>query len=182
MRYRSIGLQAMLAASILALMVLAFSCARPRVAFSVSISSDSSQAIDRANVGFARAIAAVREAEASGANEDQLRVLVEKLNSAVWMIDRAESLLLQGDVEAAATQADRSIEVSKGIALEAVRLRDEASLRAYYGKVFAFGMVPVASLLVTVGTHYGWKWWRRREVDKTMRMEIRGVKEPEEET
>jgi len=179
---RSIRLWAMLAAVMLALMVTTFSCTRPRVVFSFSTLSESSQAIDTANVEFARALAAAREAEAAGADEDQLLVLIEKLNLAVWMIDRAESLLLQGDTVAAAAQADRSIEASKGIVLEAVRLRNEASLRTYYGKVFAFGMVPVASLLVTVGTHYGWKWWRRREIDRTMRMEIKGVREPMEET
>lgn len=182
MQDRSIGLRAMLVAFTLALMVLAFSCARPRVAFSVSTLSGSSQAIDRANVEFARAIAAVREAEAAGANDDELGVLAEKLDLIVWMIDRAERLLLQGNIEGAAAQADRSIEFSRGVVLQAGQLRDKASLRTYYGKVLTFGMVPVASLLVTVGTHYGWKRWRRREIDRTMQMEIKGVKEPEEET
>jgi len=139
-----------------------------------------SQAIDRANVEFARALAAVREAEAAGADENQLRVLIEKLNAVVWMIDRAESLLFQGDVQGATAQAEKSIEASREIVSQAAKLRDEASLRTYYGKALTFGMVPVASLLVMAGAHYGWKRWLRREVDRTMRMEIKGVKEPEE--
>jgi len=176
------GFRAILVVVTLGLVVLAFSSARPRVGFSSSTLDGSPQAIDRANVELAKAIAAVREAEAAGADGNQLGALVERLNTVVWMIDRAESILLQGDVQGATAQAERSVEASKEIALQAAKLRDEASLRTYYGKVFTFGMVPVASLLVTVGAHYGWKWWRRREIDRTMRMEIKGVKEPEEET
>lgn len=161
---------------IMVLGALAVSCTIP----SASTFGGSSEATDRANVEFARAIAAVREAEGAGAQEDQLRVLIEKLNSAVWMIDRAERLLLQGDIIEAAAQADRSVEISKGVAMEAVKLRDEASQRTYYGKTLTFGMVPVASLLVTVGSYFGWKWWRRREIDRMMRMEIKGLKESEE--
>lgn len=174
--------RAILVVVTLGLVALAFSSAIPRVGFSSSTLNGDSQAIDRANVEFAKAIAAVREAEAAGAEGNQLGALVERLNTVVWMIDRAESLLLQGDVQEAAAQAERSVEVSKEIVSQAAKLRDEASQRAFYGKVFAFGMTPVASLLVTVGGHYGWKRWRRREIDRTMRMEIKGVKEPEEES
>jgi len=171
----------MLVAVMLALTVLAFSCTRPRGAFSFSTLSGSSQAIDTANVEFARAIAAVRAAEAAGADENQLSAFVERLNTVVWMIDRAESLLLQGDVQGATAQAERGIEASKEIVSQAAELRDEASLRTYYGKVYTFGMVPVVSLFVTVGAHCGWEWWRRREIGRMMRMEIRGVKESEDE-
>jgi len=159
--------------------ILAFSHATPSVEFSAP--PGSSQAVDRASSEFAKAIAAVREAEAAGADENQLSALVERLNAVVWMIDRAESLLLQGDVQAATAQAERGIEASREIVSQAAKLRDEASLRTYYGKIFTFGMVPVVSLLVTVGAHYGWKWWRRREINRMMKMEIRGVKEPQEE-
>jgi len=147
-----------------------------------SPASAGSDAVGRANLEFARAVAAVREAEVAGADEDQLRVLVEQLNSIVWMIERAEHLLLQGDVEGASAQAERSVEASKGVVLQAEQLREVASERTYFGKVFTFALVPVASLLVTVGAHYGWRWWRRREIDRMMRMEIREVKEPKEET
>jgi len=159
--------------------ILAFSHATPSVEFSAP--PGSFQAVDKASSEFAKAIAAVREAEAAGADENQLSALVERLNTVVWMIDRAESLLLQGDVQGAAAQAERGIEASREIVSQAAKLRDEASLRTYYGKVLTFGMVPVASLLVTVGAHHGWKWWRRREVGRMMRMEIKAVKEPQEE-
>jgi hypothetical protein len=54
-------------------------------------------------------------------------------------------------------------------------------VRTYYGKILTFGMAPIAAFLVTIAAHYGWKWWRKREVDRIMRMEIKKVKEPEEE-
>ena len=181
MQAESIRFRAILVAIVLGLMIRAFSGASPRVSLSSSTLDGSSQAIDTANVEFAKAIAAVREAEAAGAGEDQLGALVERLNTVALMIDRAASLLFQGDIQGATAQAERSIEASREIVSQAAKLRDEASLRTYYGRVFTFGMVQVASLLVTAGAHFGWKWWRRREIDRTMRMEIRGVKEPREE-
>jgi len=175
------GLGLTLLAVVAMLGLLSFSFATPSGGYSASTFGGSSQAIDRADMEFKRAIMAVREAEAAGADEDRLRILVEKLNSALWMIDRAEILLLQGDVVGASAQAERSIEISREIVSDAVKLRDESVQSAYYGRVFTFGLVPVASLLVTAGAHFGWKWWRRREIDRTMRMEIRGLKERKEE-
>jgi len=147
----------------------------------VSTLSGSSQAIDKADAEFKRALMAVREAEAAGADKERIAILVERLNNVVGIIDRAERLLLQGNATEADAIADQTVDISKRIVSEAIELRDEASLRTYYDKIFTFSMAPVASLLVTVGAHYGWKWWRRREVDRLMRMEIKKVKEPEEE-
>jgi len=162
--------------------IVAFSYATPGVGLPASVLGGGNEAVDEANVEFRRALMAVREAEAAGADEVRLRILVEKLNWALRMIDRAEGLLLRGNIEGAAAEAEQSMEVSRGIVSDALRLRDESSLRTYHGKVFTFAMVPVASLLVTVGAHYGWKWWRRREIDRMMRMEISGLRESEEET
>ena len=162
--------------------LMAFFCAMPGLGLYASALGRGTEAIDEANVEFRRAIIAVREAEAVGASEDRLRILVEKLNSALWMIDRADGLLLQGDVAGASAQAERGIEISRKIVSDAVKLRDESIQSTHYGRIFTFGLVPVASLLVTAGAHFGWKWWRRREIDRTMRMEIRGAKEPEEES
>jgi len=177
LKARLTALSIMLPVVVTALLAVAFSYTS-----STSTSYGSPEGTDRANVEFRAAILAVREAETAGADEGQLRILTEQLNSVLWMIERAERLALQGDLEGAAVQADRSVEVSKGVVLEASRVRDGASLRTYYGKVLTFGMVPVASLLVTAITHFGWKWRRRHELDRLMRMEIKGVKEPEEET
>jgi len=143
--------------------------------------SESSQAIDRANSEFKAALTAVREAEAAGADSSKIAVLVERLNMVLGRIDEAESLLIKKNVTEANGIAEGTIDVSKRIVSEAIELRNEASLKTYYDKIFTFSMAPVASLLVTVGAHYGWKLWRRYEVDRMMRMEIKKVKEPEEE-
>jgi len=143
--------------------------------------SGSSQAIDNANAEFKAALKAVREAEAAGADEEIIATLVERLNSVLGMMDEAEHLLVQGNSTEADAIAERTIDISKRVASEAIELRDEASIRTWYDKIFTFSMAPVASLIVTVGTHYGWRWWRKHEVDRTMRMEIRRIKEPEEE-
>jgi hypothetical protein len=146
-----------------------------------SVLSESSQAIERANSEFKAALTAVKEAEAAGADSSKIAVLVERLNMVLGRIDEAESLLIKENVTEANGIAEGTIDVSKRIALEAIELRNEASLKTYYDKIFTLSMAPVASLLVTFGAHYGWKFWRRREIDRMMRMEIKKVKEPEEE-
>jgi len=170
-----------LLALIAMLVALASLCGTQNVDSHALASSGVSQAINGANAEFKGALKAVREAEAAGADKQRIATLVEQLNSVLRMIDEAESLLLQGNVTEADAMAERTIEISKRIGSDAVELRDEASLITFYDKIFTFGMAPVASLLVTVGTHYGWKWWRRREVERLMRMKIKKVKEPEEE-
>ena len=160
---------------------LASLCATRDAGSHTSALSGSSQAIERADAEFKRALMAVREAEAAGADRERIAVLVSRLNFVLGGIDEAEHLLLQGNITDADSIAQQAIDDSKGIALEAIELYDEASLETYYEKIFTFGMAPVASLLVTVGAHYGWKFWRRYEVDRVMRMEIKKVKEPEEE-
>jgi len=143
--------------------------------------SGNSQAIDEAETEFKTALMSVRDAEAAGADKGRIAVLVERLNMVVGSIDEAERLHLQGNITEADAMARQTIDISKRVVLEAVELRDEASMRTYREKIFAFGMAPVASLLLTVGAHHGWKMWRRREVDRIMRMEIKKIKEPEEE-
>ena len=175
----------MLGIILLALMAmlggLASLCATGDAGSHILALSRSSQAIDRASAEFEGALKAVREAEAAGADEERVAVLVERLNLVLRKIDEAERLLHQGKTGEADAMAERAIDTSKRIVSEAVQLRDEASLRTFYDKIFTFAMAPVASLLVTIGVHYGWKWWRRYEVDRVMRMEIKKVKEPEEE-
>lgn len=137
--------------------------------------------LDKAQVEFKRAIVAVREAEAAGADQGRLKDLVDQLNLALSMIDRAQERTVQGDSNGATVQLEQSIQLSTKLISDAARLRDESAQRTYYGRIFTFAMVPVASLLVTVAAHYGWIWWCRQEVDRMMRMEIRTHLEPEEE-
>ena len=135
---------------------------------------------DEALRELGKALAAVREAEAAGAEEPALRRLVERLNVAVSLIDRAENLQLQGDVEGARVQAEQCIQASREIVSQAMQLRDEASQRAYYGRLLTFVLVPVASMLLTVAIHYSWKRWSKHEKDRMMGMVISRVNEPKE--
>ena len=160
---------------------LALTSGTSNTALHATTSSEISQAMDKADAEFKRAFLAVREADAAGADKEKMAILVERLNSVLGMIDEAERLRVEGEIEEASAMAGRTIDISKGIVSEAIELRDEASRGTYYGKAFAFGMAPVASLIVTVGSICGWKWWRRYQIDRIMRMEIKRIKEPEEE-
>lgn len=141
---------------------------------------DADDGFDVARKEFGKAVLAVREAEASGAEPTQLRLLVEKLNLIVGMIGRAEQLVGRGEAEEAAVQLRQSVEFSREVVGKAVVLREEGTRSTHYGRMLSFGMVPVASLLVTVMCYFSWRWLRRREVERIMRSEIRegrGVRE-----
>jgi len=160
---------------------LAFLYAFPVVCSYASTLGQGSLKTDEAMKEFGKALVVVREAEAAGAEERTLRRLVEQLNVAVSLIDRAENLQLQGDVDGATAQAERSIQTSRETASQALQLRDEASQRAYYGRLLTFAMAPIASTLLTIAVHYSWKRWRRSERDRMMGMVIKRINEPKEE-
>jgi hypothetical protein len=147
----------------------------------VSVLQGRTEDLSRAQLELGRAIVAVREAEAAGADQGRVKNLVDQLNLALSMIDTGQQLLSAGDIAGAALQAQRSIELTTKLGSDAGRLRDESAQKTYYGRIFTFAMVPVASLLLTVVAHYGWIWWGRREVERLMRMEIKSHMAPDEE-
>ncbi len=81
-------------------------------------------AIERAHLEFRRALTEVKRAETSNVNQSQLARMVEQLNLVLWMIDRSERLTRQGDLEGSVSQAERSIEVSRTIMSDAVKIID----------------------------------------------------------
>lgn len=135
--------------------------------------SDTLREIQNAEQRFREAFAAVREAEAAGAEENQIAVLTERLNTALNLIEQAKQGYAQGNstnTDEAATQATYLCSQLKG---EANQLRDAALTNSRYTKILLFSMVPVAALIVTLCVHYGLKWWRRSEVERVMKMEIK---------
>jgi len=104
---------------------------------------------------FKDTFAMVREAEAAGADSAQIKDFVDRLNLALNLTDETEATTILDQIKAEASQ-----------------LRDTASLRSFYNKIFVFAMVPVAALIVTVVVHYGLKW-RQSKVEQIMNMRIR---------
>lgn len=141
---------------------------------------DVGDVFDVAREEFKKAVWAVKEAEAAGAGQGPLGVLVERLNLVVWMIERSEQLVGQREVEQATAQLRRSVEISGEVVSKATQLREEGERSTYYGKLISFGVIPVASLLVTATSHFSLRWLRRREVERIMRMEISESKETQE--
>lgn len=104
---------------------------------------------------FKDAFAIVREAEAAGAESAQIKDFVDRLNLALNLTDETEATAILDQIKAEASQ-----------------LRDTASLRSFYNKVFVFAMVPIAALIVTVCVHYALKR-RQSKVEQIMNMKIR---------
>jgi len=108
---------------------------------------------------FKETFAVVHEAEAAGPESSQIKDLVNRLNLALNLTDEAE--------------AGAILDQIKG---EASQLRDAASLRSYYNKVFVFAMVPVAALIVTVCVHYALRR-HQSKVERMMNLKIREKRE-----
>jgi len=104
---------------------------------------------------FKDTFAMVRETEAAGVDSAQIKDLVDKLNLALNQTDETEATTILDQIKAEASQ-----------------LRDTASLRTFYNKIFVFAMVPVAALIATVCIHYVVKR-RQNKVEQIMKMKIR---------
>jgi len=111
--------------------------------------------VNVADQKFKDTFAMVREAEAAGADSEQIKDFVDRLNLALNLTNEAEATAILDQIKT-----------------EAFQLRDTASLQLFYNKVFVFAMVPVAALIVTVIVHYGLKW-RQSKVEQIMNMKIR---------
>jgi len=108
---------------------------------------------------FKDTFAVVLEAEAAGAESTQIKDFVDRLNLALNLTDEAETSAILDQIKAEASQ-----------------LRDIASLRSYYNKIFVLAMVPVAALIVTLCVHYALKR-RQSKVEQIMNMKIREKRE-----
>ena len=108
------------------------------------------------------AFIAVKDAEMAGAKEEVVE-LVHKLNEALLLIERAKK-------EDGTTLASSSIEVSESIISKAKELEILASERFFKLKMVLMASVPTASVLVAFSLNYLYKWWRRREIERILRM------------
>ena len=121
--------------------------------------------MDKASLEFRKAFGAVKEAETSGVQNDQLVKLVEQLNLVLWMIDRSERLSRQGDLGGAAAQAERSIDVSRSIVLDAVKMRHDALNGIDLELVRAAAIGVSALLLMVIALRLGHRMLRERAIE-----------------
>ena len=129
--------------------------------------------IQNAEQKFKEAFTAIREAEAAGAKENQIAALVERLNMALNLIEQAKRDYAQGNSTNTNETAAQAAYISNQLKDEATQLRDAALTSSLYTKILIFSLVPVAALIVTLCVHYGLKRWRRSEVERVMKMEMR---------
>ena len=123
---------------------------------------------------------AIYEADIAGAEEVKLRDLSSKLNGALNMTREAQDLERQGRSAEASNLLGRATVACDETIAQARLLREEASRQSFYNRVIAFALAPTLALLTTVGLHFGYRWWRRREIEQIFRMEIR-LKEKSQE-
>lgn len=146
---------------------LAFASTAPILA--TSKQSNALKEIQNTEQQFKEAFRAIREAEAAGTEQNQITVLIERLNSALNLIEQAK----RGNSTNMDETVAQAVNICSQLKDEADQLRDAALTSSYYTKILLFIMVPVAALIVTLCVHYGLKRWRRSEVERVMKMEIK---------
>jgi len=114
---------------------------------------------------------AVREAEAAGAERNKIALSIEKLNSALNLIEQARRDYGQGNLNASET-AGQSAYISSQVKAEVDQLKNSALASSLYTRILVFVLVPVAALIVALCVRFGLKRLRRGEGERLMRMEI----------
>lgn len=120
--------------------------------------------VEQAEKKLIEAFKAVKKAESAGARKEELVELVSKLNQGLLLLEKVR----KGEIEEAAIS--NVIEVFEGVISEAIELEMHASSRLVKIKVFLFLAVPMASIITAFGLNFAYKWWRRREIERILRM------------
>lgn len=159
---------------ILGTLFVSLACTSALPILSTSEEGDVLEEIQNAEEQFKEAFTAIRKAEAAGAEENKIAVLIERLSLALNLIDQVKRGYAQGNstsMDEIIAQADYICSQLKD---EANLLREAALTNSLYAKILLFSLVPVVALIVTLCVYYGLKWWRRSEVERVMKMEVRG--------
>lgn len=161
---------------ILSTLFISLTCVNVSPILATSEQNDATKEIQNAEQQFKEAFASIREAETAGAGENQIASLVDRLNLALNLIEQAKRESEQGDITGIGETTAQAAYILNQLQDEANQLRDAALTSSYYYKVLLYSIVPVAALIVTVCIHYGLRWWRRSEVERIMKLEIREKK------
>jgi len=125
------------------------------------------EALVDAEGDLASAYVAVAEAEGAGAN---VSGLLTKLNVAGRFLAKAHNCYRTGDFNGAVYYANLSVESVKGIVREAEELKalatDEYKERCFQTEA-AFALAVV---LIVVGSVAGWLFFKKRYLEKALRM------------
>ena len=125
------------------------------------------EALVNAESGLASAYVAVAEAEGAGANVSSL---LTKLNVAGRFLAKAHNCYRTGDFNGAVDYANLSVESVKSIVREAEELKalaaDEYKERCFQTEA-AF---VLAVVLIVVGSITGWLFFKKRYLEKALRM------------
>lgn len=109
---------------------------------------------------------------ASPLNNSELNQILADLNAAVSDMSMANSSTVAGNL----TQANRYSVGAATIAAEAEQragvFSDSVKTRSFVISLTAIGLVPILSLLVTIGTLFLMRWYSQREDEKLLRMSI----------
>ena len=127
--------------------------------------------IQNAEQQLKEAFMAVREAEAAGAERNKIALSIEKLNSALNLIEQARRDYGQGNLNAS-EPAGQSAYISSQVKAEVDQLKNSALASSLYTRILVFVLVPVAALIVALCVRFGLKRLRRGEGERLMRMEI----------
>ncbi len=125
--------------------------------------------LEQANKSLEEAFLAVRSAEEKGADVNQL---VQMLNEAQSLIDKAQQAYEAGDAEAAEKFLENSIAISNEIVGQANSLGESAERWRQITQILVYVTVPVAVVAITYGAWRLWRWWEKRSLEELLEKEI----------
>lgn len=118
------------------------------------------------------AFMAIYQADIAGGSQTKVRELSSRLNKAVNMTREAYELEKQGRSAEASNLNEKVVGDCSELATQARLLREEALLGAFRQRLLSFTLAPILAFVTTVVAHFGYRWWKRWDVERTLRMEI----------
>ena|GEM_PF-2711170 len=129
--------------------------------------------IEEAKKEFLNALSSVREAELVGCREEDLRVLVEKLNSALLLLDNAIKAYESGRSVEAKNSASLSREASLEVEAASEDLISKATQANSRFKVMLLIIVPSSALTTSIIIEILYSWWLEYSKRRLLKMRIK---------
>lgn len=132
---------------------------------------------EQARTEFFSAVRLVGLADLSGATNDELVGIAERLNQALRLIELSEELGRVGNSPEAEAAALQAIQILTDVNSEASSLRTQAERRTFEGRVLTYSAAPILALFVVLAYHMLLminRWYQRARI-MSMRIRVKGA-------
>jgi len=143
-----------------------------RIQHGYVMSAASPASLAEARARIVEAFASIQEADITGVDQARLSELSWKLNKALNATEDAQELEKQGRLAEASDLYQDVVAACDELTIQGHLLREDALRLAFYQRVVVFTLAPILAFVTATASYFGYRWWRRREVERIFRMEI----------